>query len=359
MAFSQDKLEVGTVIQESKITKFNSQNLILIDFWATWCAPCVPAGEQLETYQSQLKDDIYIIGISDENKFKIKRFISSQQVKMAIYQDHNSSNIKRYNVKYRPYSIILNNNGNLVWKGSPTELNVNFIKKLSRKVKNRNYKLKDIFHYNYNKQENLPSEIDTLDIFSKEYINKIKVSQLNKTSGRVYFEGDILSFYSKLLGLPKASLQTDIDLKIKFGTKLSIWENNKEKIKNHIKNYFNIFLEKSKKVIKFNEFDVVNSSMLWDKSQISWSNEGESNYIIGENRIKADNLTISEICNILSDLKDIPFYYNGSDEAKYDWDFHYNYDNLMIEELKYQFGIQLNKGIEKQKTILNIKKSNF
>lgn len=170
--FAQSKLEIGTVIQESQITKFNSQNLILIDFWATWCGPCIPAGEQLEIYQEQLKNDIYMIGISDENEFIIKRFVDAQGMKMAIYQDFNYFNIKKFDVKYRPFSVILNNRGKVVWSGSPSKLYIDFIKRLSRRESSRAYKLSDIFNYNFNKLGDQFSEIDTLDIFSLE-IKKI------------------------------------------------------------------------------------------------------------------------------------------------------------------------------------------
>lgn len=357
--FAQSKLEIGTVIQESKITKFNSQNLILLDFWATWCGPCIPAAEQLEIYQQQLKNDIYMIGISDENEFKIKRFVDVQKMKMAIYQDFNFYNVKKFDVKYRPFSIILNNKGKLVWSGSPSKLYVDFIKRLSRRETSRSYELSDIFNYNFNKLGDQFSEIDTLDIFSQKAIKNIYESQFAKTETRVYFEGDILSFFSQLYSLPKSNFQTDLDLKITFGSMKNIWEFDKQRVEDYIKDRYDLNLVTTTKQIKSKEVIVSNSSLLWDKNQIDWSADGSGSYIIGEDRIQADNLTIKEVFKILSDIKNTSYRYSGDDDNVYDWNFHVTYDNLMIEELKYEFGLEIAEGKYEDIQITSIKKSSL
>lgn len=357
--FAQSKLEIGTVIQESKITKFNSQNLILLDFWATWCGPCIPAAEQLEIYQQQLKNDIYMIGISDENEFKIKRFVDVQKMKMAIYQDFNFYNVKKFDVKYRPFSIILNNKGKLVWSGSPSKLYVDFIKRLSRRETSRSYELSDIFNYNFNKLGDQFSEIDTLDIFSQKAIKNIYESQFAKTETRVYFEGDILSFFSQLYSLPKSNFQTDLDLKITFGSMKNIWEFDKQRVEDYIKDRYDLNLVTTTKQIKSKEVIVSNGSLLWDKNQIDWSADGSGSYIIGEDRIQADNLTIKEVFKILSDIKNTSYRYSGDDDNVYDWNFHVTYDNLMIEELKYEFGIEIAEGKYEDIQITSIKKSSL
>jgi len=356
---AQNKLEIGTVIQESKITKFNSQNLVLLDFWATWCGPCIPAGEQLEIYQEQLKNDIYMIGISDENEFKIKRFVDAQGMKMAIYQDFNLFNVKKYDVKYRPYSVILNNRGKVVWSGSPSKLYVDFIKRLSRGEKSREYQLSDLFKYNYNKLGDQFSEIDTLDIYSLETRKNIYESQFAKTDTRVYFEGDILSFFSSLYDLPKSNFQTDLDLKITFGSRKNIWDYDKQRIEDYIKNRHDIHLMTTTKRIKSKEVKVTDNSLLWDNTQIEWNADGSGSYIIGEDRIQADNMSIKQVFEVLSDVKNASFHYKGNDENLYDWNFHVTYDNLMIEELKYEFGLEIFESKTEEVEIISIKKSSL
>ena len=79
--------------------------------------------------------------------------------------------------------------------------------------------------------------------------------------------------------------------------------------------------------------------MLWDSNQLNW--EGSpSNYIVGTDRIQADNMSIKAICSLLSREKQTNYVYKGKDKSLYDWDFHYKFDDLMISEFESSFGIK-------------------
>lgn len=123
----------------------------------------------------------------------------------------------------------------------------------------------------------------------------------------MYFEGNILSFFSQLYSLPKSNIQTDLDLKITFGSMKNIREFNKQRVEDYIKNRHDLNLVTTTKQIKSKEVKVSNSTLLWDKNQIDWNAEGSVSYIIGEDRIQADNLTIKEVFKILSDVKNTSF----------------------------------------------------
>lgn len=46
--------------------------LIILDFWATWCSPCISSFPKLDSLQSKFKEEIQIIPVTYENLDKAK-----------------------------------------------------------------------------------------------------------------------------------------------------------------------------------------------------------------------------------------------------------------------------------------------
>jgi len=356
---AQSKLPVASIIQENQITDFKSQKLILIDFWATWCVPCIPAARQLEIYQEQLKEEVYMIGLSDENEYKIRRFLEKQDLRMAIYQDDNFYNVNKFDVQYRPYSVLLNAEGKMIWAGRPSDLNVEMLRNFADRQGNYVNGLGDIFEFRDHTLGSTGfSSIDTSAIFAESLPEGTSPNAWVKTDSRIYFEGSLDYLYSKILGLPVSSIKTEVSIKLRFGADAEIWADNKNLIIEYLNGRFNLIIERRIEKIQVKELKLVNRSLLWDTNQIDWGENQGNNYIIGDQRIEADNLSISEISVLLSELKNETFIYRGGDNKKYDWSFHYNFENLMKEELLYQFGIEIIPGVLADIEMVKIKNSN-
>ncbi|MFM8892122.1 MAG: redoxin domain-containing protein, partial [Planctomycetia bacterium] len=61
------------------ITTFEKDKVYVIEFWATWCGPCLTSIPHLRDLQIEHKDAITVIGVSDESRETIDAFLEREQ----------------------------------------------------------------------------------------------------------------------------------------------------------------------------------------------------------------------------------------------------------------------------------------
>ncbi len=111
---------------------------ILIDFWATWCGPCIRAIPELNSFHKKFKEDLVVIGISDESREKIENF---KKVKIEYYNaiDTNETLKNIYQAKGIPHCVLIDPDGIVRWEGFPTleghELTEEVISEIIKKYK--------------------------------------------------------------------------------------------------------------------------------------------------------------------------------------------------------------------------------
>ena len=90
-------------------------NLVLLNFWATWCEPCkeeMPSLDRLQENQNLSNLKIFAINISQESKKKVDSFFEDLNIKnFDPYFDAPTTLAKTFSLRGVPTSILIDKNG--------------------------------------------------------------------------------------------------------------------------------------------------------------------------------------------------------------------------------------------------------
>lgn len=94
--------------------------IVLINFWASWCNPCVQEFPSLLTLMQKYKDDLVLVALSaDENKEEAVRFVKTLGVKgdnVHLLWDPERRIGDQYGVQRIPESYLVGRDGKLIRK---------------------------------------------------------------------------------------------------------------------------------------------------------------------------------------------------------------------------------------------------
>jgi len=89
--------------------------LIIINFWATWCAPCK---EEMPSLDSLYQDNnfknlqVFAVNMEQPNTLKTKKFFTDLNIqKLEIFFDRNLNFVKEFKLRGVPTTVLINKKG--------------------------------------------------------------------------------------------------------------------------------------------------------------------------------------------------------------------------------------------------------
>lgn len=115
--------------QEASIAEFTGK-VIILDFWATWCSPCIKSFPELERLQFNFKDQLQVITITDDSEKRIEQFLSKRKLAFPVVIDEKRELAKIFPHRIIPHTIVINKQGIVQAITSSSEITEDLIKKV-------------------------------------------------------------------------------------------------------------------------------------------------------------------------------------------------------------------------------------
>jgi thiol-disulfide isomerase/thioredoxin len=127
-------LSIDHWVKGGAIDGFNENQVYVIEFWATWCGPCVASMPHLSSIQDEYGDAVKIISVSSEKELEtVTNFLSETNSRdgkvnddrmrytVAVDPDQttNTAYMKAAGQRGIPTAFIINGSGQVAWIGHP------------------------------------------------------------------------------------------------------------------------------------------------------------------------------------------------------------------------------------------------
>jgi thiol-disulfide isomerase/thioredoxin len=120
-----EKLQGSSEIPELKLRNWMNASamtledlkgkIVVLDFWATWCGPCIRSIPKNNELAERFKDDIVIIGIcAEKGSERMQAVVEERGIKYPVAIDEDDQTNEAYDANGYPDYYIIDKTGKLV-----------------------------------------------------------------------------------------------------------------------------------------------------------------------------------------------------------------------------------------------------
>jgi thiol-disulfide isomerase/thioredoxin len=135
--FKPQKELIGTTVNEIKLTDYVlnepanknfSNKFKVLEFWATWCKPCLKAVPHLNKLQRKFSDsNLVFLSVTYEKPEVAQKVFSKIKFETVVVSDQTRTIHQVLRVQYKgtmplPRTVLIDNQNRIIWYGSPKEL---------------------------------------------------------------------------------------------------------------------------------------------------------------------------------------------------------------------------------------------
>lgn len=121
-------------------TNFNNKFKV-VEFWATWCKPCLKAVPHLNRLQKKFQNhNIVFLSFTYEPPEEALNTLEKLKFESIVVSDQTKTTHKSLRIEYKgtmalPRTVLIDDENNIVWHGEPDKLSEKLMVKFLRKEK--------------------------------------------------------------------------------------------------------------------------------------------------------------------------------------------------------------------------------
>ncbi|WP_027138897.1 TlpA family protein disulfide reductase [Gaetbulibacter saemankumensis] len=100
---------------DNKIKQFTEAKgkVVLVNFWATWCPPCIAEMPSLQALYNDYKDKVEFVFVTSDDFEEVNQFLSKNSYSFEVYQP-NSKSPELFNVNSIPRTFLIDQEGQII-----------------------------------------------------------------------------------------------------------------------------------------------------------------------------------------------------------------------------------------------------
>ncbi len=327
-----------------KLSDFRGK-VVLLDFWATWCAPCIHSFPEMDSLQKKFGKDLKIITITSDSETRIGKFLEKFRTNLAIAIDNENALAKIFPHRSIPHTILIDKKGIIRAITASSSIDENLIGQVIRGESiSLEEKIEDLnFDPNKNSLSNTPNVLGQITL--TPYKKGLPSMSKNFTEGRMTFVNLLPStIYEVLYDIPtnnRLSWEADktkqkwVDENL-YCLEIIAPDKTEKQAKQALIDYLQIMLpiktkiEKREKKVKI--LQRCENSPAWVKADPSKPSSSQG----GGNGFEMQNSPVNNFANYLENQLNIPVIDETGLTEKYDLQIKWYYENpeKIHEELK-------------------------